>query len=97
MSESLDGFRVAATRQNAGSALNALAAPDAPGGVNAPAATSCAVVTDTFGSARAASCSHAVPAACGWIANMAANEIAARQPFRIRMAAPSVSKRREQG
>src|SRR4029077_18121549 len=41
MSESLDGVSVAATRQNAGSCLNAVfgCAFRAPGGENAPAAT----------------------------------------------------------
>src|SRR5437667_7654204 len=44
MSESLDGFAVSATRQNAGRSANALPPRPArpPGCVNAPAATSCA-------------------------------------------------------
>src|SRR5436190_5226243 len=57
MSESFDGFSVAATRQNSGRLRNALAgpppAPRAPGtagSVNAPAATGSASVMVVFGS-----------------------------------------------
>src|SRR3954469_15865325 len=51
MSESADGFSVAATRQNAGRSANGLAcAPPRPAGAgSAPAATDCANVTVVFG------------------------------------------------
>ena len=50
MSESLEGFSVAATRQNAGSCRKAAFcwAPPAPGGVNPPGATDCANVIAVF-------------------------------------------------
>jgi len=55
MSESLVGLNVAATRQNAGSALSAAfcsAAPrPPPGNVKDPAATDCAKVIVALGSA----------------------------------------------
>src|SRR5262245_39402891 len=89
MSESLDGLSVAATRQNAGSVPKTRALPAPPGGLNAPAATRLASVTDPFGIASEASCSHGVPAACGRVANRMARTAAARQPFRILMASPS--------
>ena len=52
MSESLDGVSVAVTRQNAGSLANTVAGPPgagAPGGVNVPGATCCAVVIFALG------------------------------------------------
>src|SRR5678816_4946504 len=62
MSESLDGISVAATRQNAGSDAytrdtcgGAPPCRAAPGGVNAPAATSCAIVIFVLSSVRRAS------------------------------------------
>src|SRR5574339_926499 len=86
MSESVVGLRVAATRQNAGSALNARALPPPPGGVKAPAATSTASLIEPSRIANEASCSHGVPAAWGWVANTAASIAAVRQPLRILMA-----------
>jgi hypothetical protein len=65
MSESLEGVSVAATRQNAGSAAYCRACPsdsDRPGGiggVNAPAATTSAVVIVPSGSNSDARLSHA--------------------------------------
>ena len=52
MSESLDGFAVSATRQNAGRSANALPPLPArpPGWVKAPAATSCTESTVASGS-----------------------------------------------
>src|ERR1700720_3705899 len=47
MSESCEGVRVNATRQNAGRSANSAAAP--AGGLNCPAGTTCAEVTDAFG------------------------------------------------
>src|SRR4051794_13818935 len=61
MSESLDGFRVAATRQNAGRSANGCAADGgaaAPASVNAPGPTVCARVMVVFGSVREARFSH---------------------------------------
>src|ERR1700730_3862385 len=65
MSESLDGFSVAATRQNAGSsrkarpsAGGAATPPAGIGGVKAPAPTVCARVTVVLGSVSAAKLSH---------------------------------------
>src|SRR5438477_7954203 len=62
MSESLDGFSVAATRQNAGSCLNAAvccaAADAAPGGENAPAATGAAAAIFASGNASDATASQ---------------------------------------
>src|ERR1700736_4399989 len=65
MSESLDGFNVAATRQNAGSALKAFAIageaaapPAGVGGLNAPASIVCATVIVVFGSFSDARFSH---------------------------------------
>jgi hypothetical protein len=53
MSESVDGFNVAATRQNAGSCLKSAAGSASPrpvtGDENAPAATDCANVIVVFG------------------------------------------------
>src|SRR6185295_9294653 len=71
MSESLVGFNVAATRQNAGSVANAPAPARPPpagprppaGGVKAPAATGCAMVTAVSGSASEARRSHEVASA----------------------------------
>jgi hypothetical protein len=63
MSESLVGFRVAATRQNAG-ALRA-GCPPPSGGVKAPAATDWAVVIVAFGNATDDRFSHEVRAATG--------------------------------
>src|SRR5262245_31581013 len=57
MSESLEGFNVAATRQNDGRARNAwiasgagAVAPGGVGGTNAPGSTVCASVIVVFGS-----------------------------------------------
>src|SRR4029453_12489183 len=64
ISELLDGVSVAATRQNEGSFAKSATAPPgagAPGSVNAPGATCCAVVTLPFGRLKAAKDSH-VPA-----------------------------------
>jgi len=62
MSESLDGVSVAATRQNVGRPEKAAAGPPpracAPGGENAPGATSEAEVTFTFGRFRVVTLSH---------------------------------------
>src|SRR5262245_4069901 len=63
MSESLEGFSVAATRQNAGRLAAAGGAPRPPGGVNPPAATACTLVMVAFGMASAARLPQA-PAAC---------------------------------
>src|SRR5437870_12788863 len=66
ISDSLDGFNVAAIRQNAGRSLNCAPAPrpPPPAGANPPAATVCARVTVVSGSLRAARLSHG-PAAAG--------------------------------
>src|SRR5437773_2702171 len=61
MSESLDGVRVAATRQNSGTALYAAARPPAAG-VNSPAGTIRAWVTFASGSVSVARLSQ--DAAC---------------------------------
>src|SRR5215472_4803869 len=57
MSESVDGFNVAATRQNAGSCLKSAVGCASPrpvtGGENAPAATDCASVIAVFGNESA--------------------------------------------
>src|SRR6187397_3392954 len=69
MSESGDGLSIAATRQNAGRSVNcappprpvAVAPPPRPppcGGVNAPAATDCAIVMVASGSLSDESISH---------------------------------------
>jgi hypothetical protein len=61
MSESLEGVRVAVTRQKAGRFENceaALAPPPAVGGVKAPAATVFADVIVVFGNLREARLSH---------------------------------------
>src|SRR5437762_14089781 len=66
MSESLEGFSVAATRQNAGSAAYCCAAlprPAPPGGTNAPAAIVAADVTVAFCSDKPTRLSHDAPAA----------------------------------
>src|SRR5687767_5585737 len=66
MSERGVGFNVTATRQNAGSAANALAPPRPPrppGCVNAPGATFCASVTVVFGSDAAVRLSHVAASA----------------------------------
>jgi hypothetical protein len=61
MSESLEGLRVAATRQKAGTFENCEAAvvePPGEGGMKAPAATLFAEVTAVFGNLREARLSH---------------------------------------
>jgi len=61
MSESLEGLRVAATRQKAGTFENceaAVVAPPGEGGIKAPAATLFAEVTVVFGNLREARLSH---------------------------------------
>src|SRR5712691_10752933 len=65
MSESLVGFRVAATRQNAGNALNVWAAvgPPRPGAAKAPDPTTWASVMVVFGSVNDATPSHDAPTA----------------------------------
>src|ERR1051326_5076966 len=65
ISESLVGFKVAATRQNAGRSLNCAPPPrpPPPAGAKAPAATVWAMVTVAFGSFRAARLSHGDAAA----------------------------------
>src|SRR6202049_3150350 len=82
MSESVDGFSVAATRQNAGRSLTACTKavgagvpPAAMGIVNAPASTARASVIVVFGSASDARLSHVWPAA--WVATGAATSSAA--------------------
>src|SRR5712691_5892200 len=76
MSESLDGFSVAATRQKGGRpakgprpgagprprASGAVERPGPAGGVNCPAATSCAIVIEVPGTASAARLSHVAAA-----------------------------------
>jgi len=68
MSESLEGFNVAATRQKAGSAANARAFGGGSSesgladALNAPAATSCALVIVAFGKASDARALHEVAA-----------------------------------
>src|SRR5580704_4981673 len=82
MSESRDGFSVAATRQNAGRPLTACTKavgaggpPEAMGIVNAPASTARASVIVVFGSASDARLSQVWPAA--WVATGAATISAA--------------------
>src|SRR4029453_8239560 len=60
MSESGDGLTVAATRQKAGRSVNCAPPPRPPpcGGVNAPAATDCAIVMVASGSLSDESISH---------------------------------------
>src|SRR5213594_1235445 len=73
ISESLLGFNVAATRQNAGRSLNP-PPPRPPPCVNAPAATACAVVIVVSGSLREARLSQDDAAAAGiGLSNNAAN------------------------
>src|ERR1051326_7648846 len=66
MSESVVGFRVAATRQNSGRSLYGLAPPPppcrAPGVENCPAGTTLATVIVVSGSFSAARLSHDVDA-----------------------------------
>ena len=65
MSESLEGLSVAATRQNAGRSANCAPPPPRPpaGGVNAPAATGCAIVMVASGSLSELRLSHVAAAA----------------------------------
>src|SRR5882724_10785251 len=88
MSESLVGFSVAATRQNAGSAEKSPASPCASG-VNAPACTDAAIVTVPWGSAIFARSLH-VPAAAAAGAGMAGNASASatRPPASLLIATP---------
>src|SRR6266850_2973583 len=58
ISESLDGFSVAATRQNAGRLAYENPRPRAAGLTNAPGGTVCASVIVVFGSESAARLSH---------------------------------------
>src|ERR1700693_622070 len=97
MSESEDGFSVAATRQNAGRSLTACAKavgggvpPAVMGIVSAPASTVCASVIVVFGSASDARLSHAWPSA--WAATGAAtNRAAAAVPVKkLLMRSPSL-------
>src|SRR6185503_7427119 len=67
ISESLDGVSVAATRQNAGKPANAAGLPPratAPGGANAPGATSVAMVTFVFARFSVVTLSHDAADAC---------------------------------
>jgi hypothetical protein len=82
MSESVDGFNLAATRQNAGRPLAACTKavgggvpPAAMGIVSAPASTARASVIVVFGSTKDARLSHVWPAA--WAATAAATSSAA--------------------
>src|SRR6266850_135634 len=70
MSESLDGFAVSATRQNAGKSANALPPRPArpPGCVNAPAATTCTESTVACGSDSDFRLSHVAACANAGIA-----------------------------
>src|SRR5947207_2692049 len=65
MSESLDGFNVAAIRQNAGRSAKALPPPrpPPPAGANAPATTACAMVIVASVSLRDDRLSHGAAAA----------------------------------
>ncbi len=65
MSESLDGFSVAATRQNAGKLISVAL----NGVVNEPAGTACAIVIVVFGSESDARLSHVAACAGGAIAS----------------------------
>src|SRR6187551_2321923 len=61
MSDCGEGVSVAATRQKAGRSLNCAPPPPRPpacGGVNAPAATDCAIVTVAFSNFSDESISH---------------------------------------
>src|SRR6185436_5902197 len=82
MSESLDGFNVAATRQNAGRVLAASPPrppPRAPGWVKPPAGTACARVMVVFGSVNDARPSQfAAAKTCIGIAVARASRIAER-------------------
>src|SRR5512143_701502 len=72
ISESLEGLRVAATRQNSGRSLYALAVlpfPAALGWENCPAGTICAIVMVASGSASEARLSHVAANAGDAIAN----------------------------
>src|SRR4026209_1476699 len=65
ISESLDGFKVAATRQNAGRFISdafCCVAVD-PGGVKVPAGTVCANVTVVFGNESPVRLSHVAASA----------------------------------
>jgi hypothetical protein len=79
MSESLVGFNVAATRQNAGRSLKATTGGGppvvSPGGVNLPAATGCASVIVVFGNASDAMLSQVVAQHDG------ANKLIAKSSF----------------
>jgi hypothetical protein len=61
MFESLDGSMVPATRQNAGRVLNGAVVP--AGGVNCPAATTCAIAMVVSANFRLERSSHLVAAA----------------------------------
>jgi hypothetical protein len=69
MSESLNGFSVAATRQNAGSCLNALfccaATRPVAGNENSPAPTDCANVIVAFSNESDLRLSHGAACAAG--------------------------------
>src|SRR5439155_12768959 len=77
ISDSLDGFKVAAIRQNAGRSLNCAPPPrpPPPAGANPPAATVCARVTVVSESLRAARLSHGA-AAAGRVINKRINHTA---------------------
>src|SRR5690242_20997013 len=85
MSESLEGFSVAATRQNSGSLLYSAAAAagaGAPGGINSPAATFCAEVIVVFACPSDFRLSHEV-AIAGEPANATIASRKAKIPARI--------------
>src|SRR5215831_2665462 len=98
MSESFEGFSVAVTRQNAGTAANRepfVTAPAGVGGVNAPASTVLANVMVVFGSAREPRLSQ-VAAVTGDALNAsitasADNQKATQCNLSMRMTAPPVS------
>src|SRR5689334_16094681 len=87
MSESLVGFSVAATRQNAGSPVKSPVSPDASG-ENAPARTEPAAVIVAWGNASFASSLHepAAPVGAGRAGD--ANASAKKPPASILMTAP---------
>src|SRR5262245_2506277 len=88
MSDSLDGFSVAATRQNAGSSRNTAPSPLASGGVNAPARTGAACVIVAFGTASRASLSQAVETSPSCAERTVPSRKTLRRPARTFMTAP---------
>src|SRR5687768_17134267 len=90
MSESLDGFSVSATRQNAGRPVTGCLAP---GGVNEPAGTACTDVTVVFGSlsepARRSHAAVVTAGACAYRTPPTSTVTADAAKVLIIMAAPS--------